>query len=484
MTQVSYLWDGTVTGDASEAPYDKAEFNTFMFMLNSTDNTANEAYVSPNYLNDLRVYSTNTGMYVTVDTGAALVGGRYAFILDEAVSLPIDSIGADGYFRYDYIVLRVRKNEQTIRLDVIKGGETGSEYALYDPILVQTDTIIEIPIAKVYVSSEYNYVPDKYIYDMRQFATNTYTVNSYLQNSANLVKNSEFMVIDDPTAIVISISGWNTPATGVDTRLSKMSRGQSAQIDPSVYGVGTEYPLKQPILIDSDDRTFTVKGILKDVTGGGDGYVFVELVPCTIYGDELSGTYKRQEYTTQIPNTEIEFQFTVTLDDNAAMRGVLLKCGTFDNVIDIGQIIVVPGYFPGPFREISETIMFREPLTAVAWSDTAKSTGTTLVSLAASFGIFERTRGAYIRLRGRDSGSAGGVASMHVLGYAAPYNTIYGGFDLDGITNSVYREVTVYVPTNAPLANAQDGTPLIRIDVVATGAGTFDATAEIVGIRT
>lgn len=485
MTEISYLWDGVVTGDATSAPYDRDEFNTYIFMLQAPNRVENRAFVSPNYGNNLRVYSNDTAMSVTVDTGAAMIDGRFAYTLDTAVSLSIDPVSTSGYFRYDYVVLRSDKNAQTIRLAIIKGGETASEYSLSNPALVQISNFKEIPLAKIYVDDS-GIVYDKYIYDMREFAMNYFSENAHKLSYNNLVKNSEFMAYSGE-ASSYPPDEWSGSVVGLSasTKLSKMSRGQSVQMDSTAYS--SEVPLLQNLMLDTSDRTYTIKGMMKVISGGDTGYAFVELLPSTQYATwydgALSGTSKRQEYPKIEPDTEIEFQFTVTFDNNSAMKAVLLRVGAFGGaVVDIGQIIVVPGYFPGPFREISETIMFREALTTGTWSATAKSTSTVSINLASLYGVQEKTKGVHLRLRGRDSGSAAGNASIQVQGYTAPYDAVYGRVELDGITNDVYRENTFYVPVNAPLINSRDGTPQLRIGVVATGALTFDATVEIVGV--
>jgi hypothetical protein len=477
MTEKSYLWDGTVTGDASEAPYDKDKFNTFMFLLQATDNVLNNAYTVPSYLNDLRTYSDETGMFVIVDSGAAIMGGRYLFKSDTSVSLNIDSIATSGYFRYDYIILRLNTNAQTIRLAVLKGSETNDPTLLSEPTLTQTTLIREIPIARIYVDDATTYIQDKYVHDRRIFATNAYTSNEYKLSDRNLIINSEFMAASGIPST--EPEGWDGAATRMVSKLSKMSRGQAVEIDSTSFSLF----LLQSIPINPQYKTFTVKGILKDTTGGS-SYSSVTLYPTTLDGTVLPGTFKSQEYINIVANTEIEFQFTVTLDDDTLLKAIQLRVFSSGGTLEVGQIIVVPGYHPGPFREFNETIMFRRALTAAGWSDTAKSSGTTLVDLNADYGLPNRTKGVYVRLRGRDSGSAGGVASIQLQGYAAPYNTIYGTVELDGVNNDVYREGAFYIPVDPPIYNAQDETPQMRIIVVATGAGTFDATAEIIGVDT
>jgi hypothetical protein len=67
-------------------------------------------------------------------------------------------------------------------------------------------------------------------------------------------------------------------------------------------------------------------------------------------------------------------------------------------------------------------------------------------------------------------------------GYAAPYNSYYGGVEVGGVTDDYYREMQCIVPVNQDIAVNQDDTPQMRLEVAATGANTFDATVEIMGI--
>jgi hypothetical protein len=481
MAELSYLWDGTVTGDATEAPYDKDEFNTYMLLSSTTDNTLNNAYVVPGYLDDLQVYSDQTGFFVSVAAGAAIMGGRYIYVNDTSVTLNIDTITSSGYFRYDYIVLRLDVVNQKIRLVVIKGTETPSALTLIPPTLTQNDFTREIPIAQIYVDDVNSSVQNNHVYDLRKFATNAATSNKYKLLNKNLVVNSEFMAFSSSDTVTPP-EGWtqdntlNSITASATTKFSVMSRGQAISIGSS----GT-CALQQIIQIDTSNQVFTVKGIIKNVSGASLPPT-ISLYSCHINGTTF-GNPVSQKYDNTLPGTEIEFQFTFKFPVDTIREALLLEIKTSGGVVEVGQIIVTTGYHPGPFREINETILFRERMTNASWSDTAKSSTTNTLDLT-TFGVLPRTKGVFMRTRGRDSGSAGGVAYIQLFGYAAPYNTVYGRVTLDGITNDVYRENTFFVPVDAPIYAAQDETPQLRVTVIATGASTFDATLEIVGITT
>lgn len=483
MTETSYIWDGTSTGDATTAPYDGPEFNTYM-LTPSTGEGDNYVYVVPEYLSCLRVYNSSIGYTISVAPGAAIIGSKFIYVSDDIVNLNITPVTATDYARLDMVVLRVDTINQTIRLAVVEGSAVDSTDTLEEPTLTQTDTTREIAIARVYIDYTMSHVLDEYIVDKRIFATNFKTSKSFKLQYKNIITNSEFMAFSSSDTVT-DPEGWsnggaaNTLTPSAAAKLSKMSRGQSIAFG----AVGEVQAIKQIINIDPNVPIFTVRCLLKDTTGGADVYNSVGLYPATANGSILSGTYKVQKYTRLAADTEIDVQFTVEFDINASFGAVVLIITNSGGGIELGQCMVVHGYHPGPYREFSENILFRERMTDAGWSDTAKSSGTTTVDLT-TFGVLDRIKGAWIRTRGRDSGSAGGSAYIELVGYAAPYNGVYGRVELSGITNNVYRENTFYVPVGRPIPDAYDETPQLRAVVVATGAGTFDATLEVVGIQT
>src|SRR3989337_2950550 len=87
MAELTYLWDGTVTGDASAAPYDHAEFNPYFFAPHFSQ--SNDVYVAPREGGDLRVASGGaTSSTIIVRTGQALLRG-FLYTLDEDLSFNV-----------------------------------------------------------------------------------------------------------------------------------------------------------------------------------------------------------------------------------------------------------------------------------------------------------------------------------------------------------------------------------------------------------
>ncbi len=144
MTERSYYWDGTSTGDASLAPATVNIYNTLIWKLlfASADN---EGYIF-NQAEELEV--TGTLLSVQVGKGAALVNGTF-YKSDEIESVVIDTPVTDP--RIDRIVLRKDWALKTVRITKIEGTENASPTA---PALVQTEEVQwDIPLAQALITT-------------------------------------------------------------------------------------------------------------------------------------------------------------------------------------------------------------------------------------------------------------------------------------------------------------------------------------------
>jgi hypothetical protein len=164
------------------------------------------------------------------------------------------------------------------------------------------------------------------------------------------------------------------------------------------------------------------------------------------------------------------------LSDNAATDGY------------IADMAVIPGYVAGTKETVrkSELIWLDTPYTDAAWAATAKSSGSTTISLSASFGPYvpKGVRGLVLRIRCRDSGSAAAAvadgASVKVISYrGAAFLTYTGIVSCTGKPNDDWESGVVMVAIDP-----NDGNGQFVVNVVATGAGTLDVTIEIIGIIT
>lgn len=127
MTERSRFWGGTVTGDATVAPYDaETEFSqVLMSIAGAEDVPTNRSCVFRDALNELNV--TGAGSPLSVNTGRALVYGTW-YENDASVSVAVPTPGAAT--RIDRIVLRKDWALQTVRITRIAGAEGGGAPAL------------------------------------------------------------------------------------------------------------------------------------------------------------------------------------------------------------------------------------------------------------------------------------------------------------------------------------------------------------------
>ena len=167
MTENSFYWAGTSTGDAG--PY---AANTMWKVLAQIAGAGNAESISDVYnagvfyAVDNKLEVTLDGVNLDVDTGAALVDGAY-YENDTAVDITVDAAAA-GDERIDYIVLRKcysgstydpggnvpAVGEQEVRITVIKGTEVTPPTSPSTPSLTQDTsraTYWDVPLATVEV---------------------------------------------------------------------------------------------------------------------------------------------------------------------------------------------------------------------------------------------------------------------------------------------------------------------------------------------
>jgi hypothetical protein len=149
MTERSRPWDGTTTGDATDAPYDAAtEWARIMRATNpAMEATANKGgvVVGATGFNDLTTSSPGANTQ-RVQTGIAWVQGTwYENDANVDVTIPTPATAT----RIDRIVLRKSWAGQTIRITRIAGTEGGGA-----PALVQTfGTTWDVPLYQVSITT-------------------------------------------------------------------------------------------------------------------------------------------------------------------------------------------------------------------------------------------------------------------------------------------------------------------------------------------
>lgn len=476
MTEKSYVWDHSATGDAAYSPYNAEEFNNFHFIPVISDAT-DVAYVIPYYADDLEVVLAGTGFHsVSVKAGAALVN-NYFYIQDEATTLPIDRV-AQGYYRRDRIILRFDQTlgDPQVRLAVLKGVEDPVAYSTVLPPLTQTTGVYEVCLADVFVNGTFS--DDPYaIADQRRFI---YTAMSQVKTGGfigNLLRNSEFLGYTAAgTVAPLAPDAWirdsitgtfvsgNTHGSGRDNR--------SVVIDTGLTG------LLRCRVVAGSAGVYTMSGIITANTGR-----FFAQIQARRKDGGLSTVTKY--WVSNYQNLyNSYFQFTTKFPEDDIIE-LEIYFSSISGSASIIQPILVAGYHPALNRPVNEVIMANRARGDAGWTATAKSSGTTAIDLAATFGsvVLNNTKAVILRLRGRDSGSnAAANCYMRVLGYSPPYSGDYGTLHLEGITNDNWREIRCIIPVeHVYWATGNPGAQL-RIVIAASGAGTFDATVQIVGI--
>jgi len=157
MAEFSAFWNGTVTGDATSAPYDaNTEFANWVkrgFGVGA--NRANAGVVlgtgsESTQLDALQVTQNSpAGMSVLLNIGAAQVDGT-EYYNDSALTLSIAANGS-GLARIDTIILRKSFASQTVRAAVLQGTPAGTPVP---PTLTQSAGVTwDIAIADIAVAN-------------------------------------------------------------------------------------------------------------------------------------------------------------------------------------------------------------------------------------------------------------------------------------------------------------------------------------------
>jgi hypothetical protein len=462
MAEDSAYWAGTTIGDASsadiwKAPYSDVEYSDIWSKIMASN--TNRGFVVAGYANDLKVYeSTPPAMTINVATGSIFIRGR--LYENTAVNTLTITANLSGNPRLDRIIARVNVASQTIRLFVLAGTPAATPTL---PALTQTAATYEVSIAYIWVANGAASIANTDIHDEREFTCTSANLNdSY--GVSNLISNSEFMGFSQLSggATTNPPDGWNLVLTPSDianyTRPSQMSRGRAVQITTDAANEG----LSQTFYV-KPSTMYSIK-LLTRVTAGDVGSVVVTT------NSAAPGTITR--YTRRTAAWIEEKIFYLTEADATTMTVSLLGLNSGD-IIQYGQVLAVEGYVPGPFRQFRETVMFTKGITDAAWNDTAKSTGTTTLTLTADFSalVLLGTKNIVVALKGRDSGGSG-----YLMAYAYGGSWPWAGVWVSGLAGDTYRCAQNYTQLDSSLR--------FTADVIATGAGTFDATIKIIGITT
>lgn len=367
MSQDSAFWDRNIGGDADtsvkfSSPYSLVEYSDIVSKM--TGGETIRGFVVPAVGANLEVtVNSPAAMNVLVGTGAALIKGR-VYRNTTTKTTTIDA--ADGANpRYDIIVLELSTAAQTIRVAVVKGTAAATP-AL--PTLTQTAATYQVALAYVYVGAGVTTIASGRIIDTRVFAETCY--NPEINDYTNRIINSEFMAFSsypDNNQNTYAPEYWSytgTPDVTVATKPAQMVRGQSVQLTATTNpseGMGQVVRVKA-----STHYSFR---FLLFVTSGDVGTV-------TITTNSASPSTKTTNV--YLTNTWLDLVADYTTEADATTLTISFLAANATDVIKVGQVMMCEGYYTGPYRPISEIIMFFWPLTATAYTNI---TGFTAVSL-------------------------------------------------------------------------------------------------------
>ncbi len=459
----------------SAATVSADEFNrAYMALL---DNYT--GFLLPNYWNNLEVITADPAVgAVYVKSGAAFLTGIGAagpgnfYTNDAQVTVAITS--SAGNNRIDRIVLRAARITKIIGVE----GATPAMPAL---------TAGDIPLAWIYIPSGYNaattIIQPYYIHDERMFAISG-GEPVYFKNDMNIMHNYENMMFSRGGLTTTPPEMWKIAAGGAPTLCAPTTLIFTSRNFPNrcngialtcnaTTGITTTVPLP------SYGGTYTIR-FCKQVTTANTYNIVIQ--SRILAGGVSSAKTITLSRVSGDPVMDEIIHYTA--DSTADALDITITSNGAGAALSISPIIITQGLCTTyNFPRKSEILTTDRVLQDASWTATAKSTGTTVINLNASFGgnVRRGTIAVIVRLTANDSGSAAGTASL-VLGPATGPYSLTTSLVIDNvtsITNDFVRTVVGYVPISYNTLAVP-----IRAQHTATGAGTLDATIEIIGIIT
>lgn len=434
MTQSSYPFDGTSTGDVAAgiytAPYSSAEFSSVIHKRLASDSA--RGFVIPGYANNLAVTANSpAAMNVLVATGAAHIAGRF-YETDTQETLTIGASDPANP-RIDRIILRVSYAAQTIRLAVLAGTPAATPVL---PTLTQNATTYEISLAYVWVAAAVASIAATEVHDERIFEANFESIiGATLQT--NYLTNSEFMAFSrlDSSGSVEAGSpdgGWTLVGTVTTwanlTRPSHMSRGRAVRITAGAASSGKSQQIRVRA-----STIYAIKGLVQ-VTAGD----VASIVVTTNSG--APGTITKSVRRT---GAWLEYYIYYTTESDASTLTLSLLGLNNTDIVDFGQWIIVEGYVPGPFRQIHESIVFNFPLSDPDFdSDAFTTSGTTTIDLDSDYQAIILPGTRFIRIRAE-------IASNDTTAKAFEAGVVGSSFPI--FRGGVYTAITHFLEGSVPI---------------------------------
>lgn len=204
MSERSYVWESTLVGDATIAPYSSAEWAELQRnLVNASRNdygilagTGNGTQLA------LEVQATGpASATVNLFAGAALVNGRL-YINDATLNLSIGA-NASGNPRIDTVVIRRDTVAQTARAVVKQGTPAASPVP---PTLQQDATTWEIPIAYITVANGFSVINQTDIANCGQVVGGNAQqyIDDVLNNSGGRLETGDVVIWDVTTARAVT----------------------------------------------------------------------------------------------------------------------------------------------------------------------------------------------------------------------------------------------------------------------------------------
>lgn len=447
------LWNGV--------SYSSLDINTFLTSYQYHDYFG---CVLPGVGNDLRVISSAGG--ISVLSGAAVIHGLL-FVSDSTVSFAI-SPNTTANTRYDFLVLRKDDYLQTARLMLVEGvnGYTA-------PYETSRDTTSDMVLATITMPAYTDVLPSYHIKDERIFF-------SYHSQSENLLTNSEFLAVSQLT-VGIPPEAWiytGAPVAVSSTDITLTSYSSVLKQARGRYITLTTGSLMQTFVFQEGvDANLALTGFVSCTSGTA--FIRIELLD---QYEGVLGTFK-ETYIFDSLHTSAHVNCVAHFGGIDRAKYARFTFGSITGAVTFSGFTMCSGYTTDYTLPKSEVIMFKTPVTDANYDGDAKSTSTDTVDLTTDFGgnILIGTLGCYLRVRARDSGSAGAAAGTCYVGIAESSTGVQRRLQLAGVTNDVYRQIQIPVQVDRWVVEG-DATPQFYVDMAATGAGTLDVTIEIVGI--
>lgn len=338
MTELSYFWDGIVTGDAALAApdgYTEQQFASVFSKILGSD--AATGFIVPDYANELEVAADSpASANIEVNTGAASIKGMpYENTAVETLTI---AANASGNPRIDRIILRIDWAAKEIRLAVLQ-GTPGATPAL--PTLTQVfGTTWETSLANIWVANGFVTITATEIHDERLFMPSFgMFINQAIEN--NLLTNSEYIVVGPSTAKPELWTTVGTYTAAIVAKPTQMYRSRAIQVTSSAVSSG----FKQIAQVRGGEK-YSLRGLI-NVTAGDVGVI--EIV--TDGASPLTVTkYIRRT------GAYIDYFMYFTAPADATQVEVRLLVLNSTDVAAFGQFILVPGRIPGPYRPFREYI--------------------------------------------------------------------------------------------------------------------------------